>query len=204
MFFKYFYSLNVYITFLIAVVAILGDYIVAHLKIHIFQAIFDNATHAIIGGLSWFLVCINYKTELRSSYVILEIGICSFLSSFIDVDHFIAAKSLSLTKATHLSRRPLLHCSTFPLLTCILFLLLSYIFQWPVIKRYTLIVFTAFASHHTRDATRRGYWLYWYGSTPPIPYGVYVLITCIIPYFVYYTCKYTDVDSVGYRKLSVI
>lgn len=96
MFIKYFFSLNIYITFLIAITAILGDYIVSLSKIHIFQAIFDNATHAIIGGLSWFLICINYKKELSSSYVILETGICSLLSSLIDVDHFIAAKSLNL------------------------------------------------------------------------------------------------------------
>lgn len=45
-------------------------------------------------------------------------------------------------------------------------------------------MFTAFLSHHTRDATRRGYWFYPYGSTQPIPYVSYVLITLLIPHFV--------------------
>lgn len=97
MFFKYLFSFNVYLTFLLGIVAVLGDYIVAHTQLHIFQAIFDNATHGVIGGLSWFLICINYKKELSSSYVVLETAACSFLSSLIDVDHFIAAKSLNLT-----------------------------------------------------------------------------------------------------------
>lgn len=97
MFFKYLFTSNVYLTFLLGIVAVLGDYMVAHTKLHIFQAIFDNTTHAVIGGVSWFLVCINYRKELSSSYVVLETAACSLLSSLIDVDHFIAAKSLKLS-----------------------------------------------------------------------------------------------------------
>ncbi|KAJ8917197.1 hypothetical protein NQ315_012689 [Exocentrus adspersus] len=192
MFSKYFFNLNVYLTLLLGLVAVLGDYVVSVSKIHLFQAVFDNATHALIGGLSWFIVCINYKRELGSFRILLETACCTFLASLIDLDHFAAAKSLNLKDATNLKERPPLHCSTFPLLLSVSLLVISYVFHWEMVKRYALIVLTAFASHHTRDATRRGYWLYPYKSTPPLPYSVYVLLSCAIPHFICFLYKHVD------------
>lgn len=60
---------------------------------------------------------------------------------------------------------------------------------------FAWIIFAAFASHHTRDATRRGFWFYHLGSTPPIPYFLYVFMTMAIPYFVSYLMKMFYVDS---------
>lgn len=84
--------------------------------------------------------------------------------------------------ATGIKGRPLLHCTTIPIIFCATTLLLSYLFQVRWLQKLGLIGFTAFFSHHTRDATRRGFWIYPFGSTPPISKISYVLITCIIPY----------------------
>lgn len=87
-------SLRLYLTVLLGLVAIIGDSIVSHSKIQIFQAIFDNATHSIIGGLSWFLVCVCSKKY--NSGVIVEVALCALIASLIDLDHFVVAKSLKL------------------------------------------------------------------------------------------------------------
>ncbi|XP_064214056.1 transmembrane protein 267 [Tribolium castaneum] len=129
-----------YITILLALVSITGDYIVSHTKLHLFQALFDNATHATIGALSWLYICINCKNRSHTQTLI-EIGLCAGIASLIDIDHFISARSVHLKV-----------CGDF-----------------------------SFVSHHTRDATRRGFWFYPFGSTPPIPYFLYVGMTCFLP-----------------------
>ncbi|XP_044261838.1 transmembrane protein 267 [Tribolium madens] len=172
-----------YVTILLALVSVTGDYVVSHTKLHLFQALFDNATHASIGALSWLYVCINFKNRSHFQSLI-EIGLCAGVASLIDIDHFISARSIHLKDATSLQKRPPLHCSTFPFMFCLLFLMLSYFFQVEVWKRVSLIVLTAFVSHHTRDATRRGFWFYPFGATPPIPYFLYVGLTCVLPVLV--------------------
>ncbi|KAJ8962020.1 hypothetical protein NQ314_005802, partial [Rhamnusium bicolor] len=205
MFYKYISNLSIYLTVLLGLVAITGDYVVSHTKIHIFQALFDNSTHALIGGLSWFITCLIDKNH-HSYQILLEVAVCSFIASIIDLDHFVAAKSLQLKDATNLKQRPPLHCSTFPLVTCILLLFVSYILQLSSVKRGTLIILTAFASHHTRDATRRGYWFYPFGCTPSIPYGIYVVTTCFIPYFMGLLYEFIKINSSSnsYDRFAVI
>lgn len=92
---NFIFSLKSYLTLLLAIVAITGDYIVSHSRLHIFQAIFDNVTHCVIGGLSWFLVCIICK-RYNSYQTLLEVAVCALVSSLIDIDHFIVAKSIYL------------------------------------------------------------------------------------------------------------
>ncbi|KAJ8985766.1 hypothetical protein NQ317_014419 [Molorchus minor] len=199
MFYRLLFNSTTYLTILLALVAIVGDYIVYHTKLHFFQALFDNTTHALIGALSWFMVCLHFKSS-SAFYTLLEVAACAFVASLIDLDHFVAARSLNFEDATNLKQRPPLHCSTFPLVICLPLLMLSYVLYLPSLKRSILIVLTAFVSHHTRDATRRGFWLYPYGSTPPIPYGIYVLITCMIPHLIrllYTMLKKNDI-SVSY------
>lgn len=55
---------------------------------------------------------------------------------------------------------------------------------------FGLILLTAFISHHTRDAIRRGYWLYPFGSTPTLPYTAYIIISCTLPYFIFLLYRY--------------
>lgn len=189
-----------YLTCLILLTAITGDYVVAYSKLHVFQALFDNATHFLIGGLSWLIVCL-YSKEVSTSGKILEVVCCSLLSSFIDLDHFIEARSLNLKDATNLKRRPFLHCSTVPVLLCLLILLVGNFLESYTAKRCSLIVLTAFASHHTRDATRRGYWLYPFGNTAPIPYAMYIGLSCVLPHLVVIANSYFKISVRDYNAL---
>ncbi|XP_023021150.1 transmembrane protein 267 [Leptinotarsa decemlineata] len=197
------FTLSYYLTVLLAIVAVIGDYVVVHSNIHVYQAIFDNATHAVIGGLSWCIVYLKNKPE-NSLSAVLEIAACTVMSSFIDIDHFFAARSFQLKDAISLKNRPPLHCSTFPLSICVLMLLVSYILQSWNLERITLLILTAFLSHHTRDATRRGYWFFPYGSTPPIPYGLYIILTCCIPYLVLYLHDFVNITHKKIVHHSVI
>lgn len=177
-------SVQCYLTSLLGLSTVAGDFLVVNFsKKHIYRALFDNTTHAIIGGLTWFMVCLNHRNK-NSISTIIEICVCTAISSLIDLDHFITAKSLSLKDAVSLKNRPVLHCTTVPLIITPVLLLIAYICEIHSLQRYSLIIFTAFITHHTRDAARRGYWLYPFGSTKPIPYMLYVLITLLIPYVI--------------------
>lgn len=39
----------------------------------------------------------------------------------------------------------------------------------------------AVLSHHFRDAQRRGLWFWPVGSTPPLPYGIYIICVVLLP-----------------------
>lgn len=86
--------LRLYLTVLLALIALVGDVLVSQSKIHTFQAIFDNVTHCMIGGLSWLLVC-TYCKKLNYG-VMIEVAVCAVIASLIDLDHFAMARSFSL------------------------------------------------------------------------------------------------------------
>ena len=51
-------------------------------------------------------------------------------------------------------------------------------------------------SHHVRDATRRGFLFLPFGSTAPLPYTVYVLLTMFLPIAIRLSrAKYLDVSN---------
>lgn len=50
------------------------------------------------------------------------------------------------------------------------------------IKVWLSVISCAILSHHIRDGTRRGLWIYPFGSTPNVPYYGYVLLTMILPH----------------------
>lgn len=89
------YNVSYYVTVLLALVAVAGDILVSYAKVPLYKAITDNMIHAVLGGLSWFLVCLNYRNK-NSTQTLLEIVACTVVSSLIDLDHFAAAKSLNL------------------------------------------------------------------------------------------------------------
>lgn len=86
---------NVIISILIGIVAIIGDELVAKMSKFIERAVTDNATHAIIGGLSWLIVTNNVQYFCTPVQKLLEIIICTLISSFIDLDHFLVAGSFN-------------------------------------------------------------------------------------------------------------
>lgn len=97
-----FLNLQTYLTILLGSTAIAGDFLVERTKNKVQKAIFDNATHATIGGLSWFLLAFSLKKSNTKSYhnfsdtLLFDTFLCTLISSFIDLDHFVAARSLQL------------------------------------------------------------------------------------------------------------
>lgn len=71
----------------------------------------------------------------------------------------------------------------------------AYVHNLNWLKKFMWIVATAFFTHHTRDATRRGYWIYPFGNTPPLPYLLYILITVIIPVLIIYLRSYLHIQA---------
>ncbi|XP_043283505.1 transmembrane protein 267 [Venturia canescens] len=171
-------------TSLLGVVSCTGDRLVDNSKNNVIRASFDNLTHAIIGGLSWILVLILSKKSVFPN--IYSVIYCTAISSLIDLDHFIAAASLKLRDATHLDRRPFLHNTTIPLVLWIVLMLSSRSFNSPGLNNFAWIVLTSFLSHHIRDGSRRGLWFAPFGSTPPIPYYLYVAFSMGLPYIIYW------------------
>ena len=57
----------------------------------ILRAISDSVTHGLVGFFSWAVI-----TGLRSRADLLQCGVSFMLASIIDLDHFIAARSLKL------------------------------------------------------------------------------------------------------------
>ncbi len=47
--------------------------------------------------------------------------------------------------------------------------------------KWSVFVFIALFSHQVRDAFRRGLWFWPFGSTPPIPYPIYLIIEICLP-----------------------
>ncbi|XP_058788555.1 transmembrane protein 267 [Phymastichus coffea] len=176
------FFLRIFLTILIAFVSILGDMGLQNGKSEIVRAVCDNLTHASVGGLTWTLVLLlskKYVVNNMSSVVI-----CFFMSSFIDIDHFISAGSWDINDATHLNHRPFLHCSTIPVTLWIIMNLISNTLNMPNLITYAWMMLVSFMSHHVRDGNRRGLWFWPFGSTQPIPYYLYLSICMAIPYLV--------------------
>ncbi|XP_070545963.1 transmembrane protein 267-like [Ptychodera flava] len=140
------------------------------------RAIADNGIHAVIGLWCWSLV-----SGLQTIDDVLQTILCGVLSSAVDLDHFIAAKSFSLKDALSLKSRPPFHATTLiPVIAC--FLKLSiYLHPMPRLQNLPWIFSVAWFSHHIRDGTRRGLWMWPFGSTPPIPYWLYPMVTMVLP-----------------------
>lgn len=83
--------LRVFLTSLIGLVSFLGDKGLQNGKSEIVRAISDNLTHATVGGITWTLVLVLSKKSVVDNLG--SIVICFFMSSLIDIDHFITAGS---------------------------------------------------------------------------------------------------------------
>ncbi|ETN60442.1 hypothetical protein AND_007952 [Anopheles darlingi] len=150
------------------------------------RAFIDNATHALVGLIGGEIVLNSVKQHhlSRQEYCILLLE-ATVVSSFIDLDHFIEAKSIRLQDATNLDRRPFLHNSAI----CGLILILVIMFQRMdpngLLSIAGAMALTAFSTHHIRDATRRGIWVkvpLLDTSTPAIPYIAYLALVSATPH----------------------
>lgn len=86
---------RVVLTGAIGICSFIGDQGLKHGKTAATRAIFDNVTHAIVGGLTWAVILNLSKKSLAQNFSSIFWSFC--LSSFIDVDHFIAACSWKLS-----------------------------------------------------------------------------------------------------------
>lgn len=97
MFFNYLNKIRATATVLIGSTCLLGDYLFnRNNNHHILKSLTDNITHSLI-GLFCAIIIVNYYQNAFCRIESLLLVLTSFLiSSIIDVDHFIEAKSLSL------------------------------------------------------------------------------------------------------------
>ena len=100
-----------------------------------------------------------------------------------------------------LQQRPPFHSTSLVLAVTGLLWLTSLVLHLPQLKKLTLACFVAWLSHHLRDAVRRGLWFPPFGSTPPLPYAVYIVATVVLSvavHVVYSLCSFVSSDtSVG-------
>ena len=81
---------------------IIGDLLLGVVQIkssHLLRAAVDNGTHGLVGLLSWAIVVnptLIPVLELLKEPLLWEVVLCGVLSSLVDLDHFLAAKSFKL------------------------------------------------------------------------------------------------------------
>lgn len=141
-------------------------------------ALVDNAAHGIIAFFSWCIVC-----EIHVRRDLIDGVLCGVIACAVDIDHFIAAKSFKLQDALQLNHRPFLHTMT------VVFIVVPILQVWLAQNNYFLrslpyVFAVAVISHHLRDGNRRGLWFWPLGSTPPVPYWIYICCTVALPFIV--------------------
>ena len=89
--------LQIVFSAVIVFVAICGDKLLTKTDYFVYKALIDTFTHGSIGILSWAVVVFSSNSfrinNFNSSF---EVFICGCIATLIDVDHFIAARSLNL------------------------------------------------------------------------------------------------------------
>lgn len=133
-----------------------------------YMILLDSAVHAFTGVSVWMVVQSAAPAE-SPLFALGELLCCALASILVDLDHFIAAASLSLTAARSLSSRPFAHALLFSLAVAALARgLLS--------PRWAALLTAAHWLHLLRDALRRGLWLWPLGDSPPIPLPLYLVL----------------------------
>ncbi|XP_062513770.1 transmembrane protein 267-like isoform X2 [Corticium candelabrum] len=135
-----------------------------------------------------------------------QICCCGIMACALDIDHFVQARSFSLEDATSLQHRSFAHsmwfiilgtaaCCCVKMLICQKLLLLSFL-PW--------LFFVATASHHLRDATRRGLWFWPIGNTPPLPLLIYLQMVLLIPLIVRFLLQLSRFSHKGVSLSDVL
>ncbi|GLD98905.1 hypothetical protein PINS_up020959 [Pythium insidiosum] len=153
----------------------------------------DSSAHGAVGACAWGLfLCFSHDKSVPSSGLsivslrrfVLRCLASGALASALDIDHFIAAGALSLRGATHLRGRPFGHSVTFVMAVVgVIWGISRRAGATPsrCMRRASLVVI-AWMSHQLRDAVRRGLWCWPLGSTPAIPYPLYLLLELALPF----------------------
>ncbi|KAK2717183.1 hypothetical protein QYM36_007332 [Artemia franciscana] len=169
----------------IAGVAVLGDIFLQSCQNLHLRALTDSCTHFGIAVFSWMSVELNCRQQnVCTKKCLFESIFCGFLSSAVDLDHFICAASFKLKAAVSLSSRPFLHCTTIPIIVLLVLHMSSRIFfkserLKTLLRDLGWIQAIALVSHHLRDGHRRGIWICPFGSIK-YPYVVYIPFTLLV------------------------
>lgn len=83
--------INSVLSVLIAVTCLLGDKLVQATRDPLVKAAIDSSTHALIGFFSAAVVLTEHREKIHLAVA------CMVMSSLIDVDHFVMAKSFKLS-----------------------------------------------------------------------------------------------------------
>lgn len=74
-------------------VCVTGDWLLQDESGRWLKALTDNLTHAAVGFVSWAIV-VGVECSTKR---LMEMTVCAMLAASVDVDHFITARSLSLS-----------------------------------------------------------------------------------------------------------
>lgn len=89
--------LNITLTVLLLLITLSGDYAVFNSKYSdsiLYRGLVDSLVHASIGSVS-AIIFFSYGLNIAFSTCIYQVLLCTIISSFIDVDHFIAARTFN-------------------------------------------------------------------------------------------------------------
>lgn len=82
---------------LLGIICYLGDRLVEYeTESGLKKALCDSSTHAIVGLMSATIFVLQINQRIETDEKIRLVFVCSLLSSLIDIDHFIEAKSFKL------------------------------------------------------------------------------------------------------------
>lgn len=139
------------------------------------RAAIDNAAHATIAGATWTAASLIAQPLMSFQRVLIEALVAAIVGSAVDLDHFVAARSLSLRAATKLQHRPFAH-SALAILAIPTTLFCSGAITWT----FAILVATSIASHQARDGLRRGIWFVSTWSTPPFSRPAYAVALVVL------------------------
>lgn len=88
--------INSALSSVIAVTCVVGDKKVQSISEPLTKALIDNSTHAMVGLLSAVIVFVDQLDKIH--FVV----VCTVMSSLIDADHFVMAKSFKLAVRNNL------------------------------------------------------------------------------------------------------
>ncbi|OQS05768.1 hypothetical protein THRCLA_02145, partial [Thraustotheca clavata] len=196
-------ALCIILSLLLLGICILADFLLSRRcwnEWRLLYGLMDNATHATVALLAWTLTCLyTWKSSVVKSYE----GIAALLTaSLLDLDHFVAAAGLSFQAATSLNERPFGHA--------VVFIFLLALMAWLICKKELRVRAVAFIlvcllSHHLRDSFRRGLWIApFIGSTPPLPYALYLLLEIALPWILGSWWRWIESENTIYQPVLVV
>merc|ERR1712126_90935 len=154
-------------------------------------------THGLVGFWTWLIIIYNVQCSFNSNFKLNWKSLLAALliSSIIDSDHFIQAHSLQLKDAVGQTDRPFLHCSAVPVIYLVCSLLIGAVSRKPQFSTQGVLVFSIILSHHIRDASRRGLWIWGIKDdiiNINIPYPAYLISVLLLPLVLHFCYNFCD------------